>query len=631
VTDTEVRARSLPDLRTLAGYWPGWRDVSCLALLVLSTWYLAGQDGGRPYRAMLPVLAVSVVVMIATYPRLARTPGWFRWLALAWVAGPLIALAFAEVRAGWVRPVAASAIAVPVVLATLQVLWRSWGQTALIVVVGLAGLRAWYWGALVWWAGGGSRGETAWMSLSWHNQSGTLMGALGVGALGIALVRTGWSRALAVIAAALGLSAAWLSASRGAILATGLGLGVAVATRLRRPERAAGTITMVAAMGLAVLVVVSLSAAYAQGGVRTVESATIAPVTGRGEDAAGNLRARIGHWEAAARMFAGAPLTGTGPGSYRWSSVPVYPDDTNLTASAHNEPLEVLGEQGLLGGGAAVLAAYLGLAWLTLAVIRRSGRVEIELAAAATVVVLATHALTDFDWDYSILLAVLAIAGATLIHSQTAIGDDGGVDAACPASRHPSAVAVVLLAAGVAVLSIGGVWFQTTRTVSWELDGRLRTALLAAAEGDMTAADGSLAVVRTWNPGAPRLEATEHLIAHATGRVDDEALARAVDPAAWVMADQLLAASHLTDAGRSELAQDVLASVRPLIEARRAWGVEGRAEELVAISLSLAWYEGGCAAATTAWAAEQGWLEDHAGSDVTLVTDGQPWADCTLS
>lgn len=116
-------------------------------------------------------------------------------------------------------------------------------------------------------------------------------------------------------------------------------------------------------------------------------------------------------------MFADAPLTGTGPGSYRWSSVPVYPDDANLTSSAHNEYLQALGEQGLIGG-VALLGSALGLAWLVLGVLRRPGEDAVEVAAAGGVTVLAAHAAIDFDHSYPLLLALLAVAGATLLHTR---------------------------------------------------------------------------------------------------------------------------------------------------------------------------------------------------------------------
>jgi hypothetical protein len=635
VTDTEVRARSLPDLRTLAAYWPGWRDATCLLLLVLSTWYLAGQDGGRPYRAMLPVLAASVLVMIATYPLLTRTPGRLRWLALAWVAGALIALAFAEVRAGWVRPVAVTAIAVPVVLATLQILRRPWGQTALIAIVGLAGLRAWYWGALVWWAGGGSRGETAWMSLSWHNQSGTLMGALGVGSLGMALVRTGWPRIVATVAAALGLSAAWLSSSRGAILATGLGLVVVVAARARRPDRSTAALALAATLALAVLAVAGLGALYAQGGLRTDEGATLAPVTERGMDAGSNLRARAGHWKAASRMFVGAPLTGTGPGSYRWSSVPVYPDDANLTASAHNEPLEVLAEQGLLGGGAAVVAAYFGLAWLTLGAIRRAGRLETEISAAATATILSVHAVVDFDWAYPLLFALLVVAAAVLMSSRDGFLETSG-------STTPDSVSesgTDFLSAGVfsttcllLAVSLSGsvVPAFSSSSPPWELDGRMLRANTVAATGDLVVAEEELATIRFWNPGAPRLPAVQLLLAHATGRYPAADLTSSIDPDTWRLGDQLQAVHQLLDAGHPEMASQVLTQVKPVIDRRRAWGVEAQAEEYASLTLTSAWMLDGCSEAEAVWPALRDWLSTFGPAEFDSSSGDPAWGSCQL-
>lgn len=52
-------------------------------------------------------------------------------------------------------------------------------------------------------------------------------------------------------------------------------------------------------------------------GVDRPSGTTTQPVTAREQDAAGNLRGRFGHCEAALRMFAQSPVTGTGPGSYQ--------------------------------------------------------------------------------------------------------------------------------------------------------------------------------------------------------------------------------------------------------------------------------------------------------------------------
>ena len=67
-------------------WWPGWRDATCLALLVTATFHLVFNDGGRPLRSLLPLLAWCAVAVVATFPTLKATPRWLRILALAWVA-----------------------------------------------------------------------------------------------------------------------------------------------------------------------------------------------------------------------------------------------------------------------------------------------------------------------------------------------------------------------------------------------------------------------------------------------------------------------------------------------------------------------------------------------------------------
>ncbi len=54
--------------------------------------------------------------------------------------------------------------------------------------------------------------------------------------------------------------------------------------------------------------------------------------------------------QAALRMFADRPLTGQGIGSYEVMALDFTDPDANLTSSAHDEYVEVLGEGGLAGG-----------------------------------------------------------------------------------------------------------------------------------------------------------------------------------------------------------------------------------------------------------------------------------------
>jgi O-antigen ligase len=67
----------------------------------------------------------------------------------------------------------------------------------------------------------------------------------------------------------------------------------------------------------------------------------------RGEQTAGFTHGRIGEWRAAVRAAGERPLTGTGADSF-WAASERY-QDTALARFAHDLPLELLVELGLLG------------------------------------------------------------------------------------------------------------------------------------------------------------------------------------------------------------------------------------------------------------------------------------------
>ena len=648
---TEPAAPTRADqLRDLAlRWWPGWRDVACLALILTATSHLVFNDGGRPLRPMLPVLALAAIATIAAFPTLKRTPRWLQFIALAWVAGPLIALAFADVRAGWVRPVAAWAIALPVAVATLHVLRRRWGATAVTVIVGLSLGLAWYNGLLIWVGGGTARGHPAWMSLSWQDQSGALMAVLGVGGVAFALTRTGWPRVVGVVATVAGLSAAWLSGSRAtALTAAAAVLIVLAAAARRRFDRAWAITTAIAVAGsvVAVLALAPMWHSVRPPGVEAAEPPSIStqPIIADGQGVLGELPDRLGQWEAAVRMFAASPVTGTGPGSYGWSSRPWFPDDANPVNSAHGEQLEALGELGIVGGGAA-LAVTFGLAWLVLASIRRPGEHHLEVAGAGVATLLVAHAALAFDWDYPLLLALLSITAATLVTARgltpdladpdapqstatpvsPATADDAASYGAAGLATVTTVVALALIATGVA-----GIGLVVRNIAPWSLDGRLVAAVASATEGDRAAAEERLTELTTWNPGAPRLVDVEALVAHELGDLSDEALAAAIEPRRSAFPDQLRAAAGLLEADQSQLALQLIDDVRPVLDERRAWGVRTHVAQAGVLALAAHHQHGGCADVEAAWPDLGQWLEEHDLGRGHLPQDA-PWADCDLT
>ena len=125
--DDGLVAKRLPAVwRTLARVWqryvpdaegrPRWGDLWAVLLLAASTIYLVGRDGGRPRGAaflreglweqiggIAPVLVLAIAVLLTSADEIARDHPLTRWLMLWWSVGPLIALASAGIRDGWVR------------------------------------------------------------------------------------------------------------------------------------------------------------------------------------------------------------------------------------------------------------------------------------------------------------------------------------------------------------------------------------------------------------------------------------------------------------------------------------------------------------------------------------------------
>lgn len=603
-TTSSVEASSQVRRQEERAVWPPrLGDIASVVLLLVATVHLVAHNGGRAAGDMVWVLAVAAGGVVFLVPSLCRES---RGLSLFLVAGciaPLIALAFAEIRAGAVRPLAAAALASAVVVATLHLWRRPWGPVALGSILALTAARSWYLTFLAWW--GSAQGRPTWMALSWHNQSGTLMGALGVAAA--AAVAVLYSRPTinpnsrrnapgrgavgvvvlaAIVLAGATLAGAWLSGSRGAVIATGMGLFALIVALVRGGEirRAAPAL-----IGVALAAIVTLAGLEAM-----VQSDAGQPLTTRDQSAVGNLSERMGYWQAAVGMAGSRPLTGWGPGSYRWASLPHYPGDTGLTASAHNEYLEAVGETGLIGA-APVWFAAITLAILAALVMVRKPRSAVPsarragaVAAVAGVAVLGLHAGLDFDWDYPVLMALLAMGGAVL-----------WVEHAPPSRQTPWALAIaaggsMLLLLGV---SIAGTAMETAGRAPWELRPALAGALTAVDAGDVQAARSYIATAETWNPGAPPVPIARAMVEHHAGTIGDSALAAIVDPTTTIHADQILIARQLLEAGNARATREIVDSLALVLETRRRWKVQPTVAAVAELWLRTEAVLEGCSAA----------------------------------
>lgn len=567
----------------------------------MATVHLVANNGGRSAGDMFWVLVVAGASVPLLIPALQRTSYFVVWLVAGWAVAFLLSLVFAEIRAGAVRPLTAVALAPVVAIAAIHMWMRPWGPAALGGILAIAAARSWYLTFLAWW--GGAMGRPTWLALSWHNQSGTLMGALGVAAAATAAALQSDSTAqvrarravqvTAIVIAGATLAGAWLSGSRGALVATGLGLLVVIIALARGQELRA------AMPALAGVLLVTVVVAGALEGM--VQSEAGQPLTTRDQTASHNMSARFGYWRAATGMALSRPLTGWGPGSYRWASVPFYPDHVTLTSSAHNEYIEILAEGGLIGALpvwlAAIAAALLAAHVVLRGPIRENstGRRAGLLAGAAAAVVLGSHAAIDFDWDYPLLLALFATAGAVLWAESA---QRSGTVAAGP---RRIALAPVLIASISLLLLMGaaiaGAALVRQGDVRWDLNAPLSRAVAAVKAGDVTVAREHLAGIRAWNPGAPPLPILAAIVDHQAGEISDTSLVAAIDPRATFHSDQLLIAYRLYESGNVAAARGVVERLTPVLEARRRWGVGSHAIQVATIKLATEGMLEGCAAA----------------------------------
>jgi O-antigen ligase len=222
---------------------------------------------------------------------------------------------------------------------------------------------------------------------------------------------------------------------------------------------------------------------------------------------------RIDHWRVALEEFDGAPLAGTGAGTFEVVWAARRPPNDGQVLDAHNIYLENLGELGIVG------LALLGcvLVGILAVLAGRMRRPERPLYAAAFAVALAwtIHAAIDWDWEMpAVTLPVFALAGAAL----------GGASPGRTARRRPLLALVVLAAA--AVLALVGV-----------SQSHLDASLAAFDRGDCAGASGaanSALAPLSFRPGAREILAYCHAARGERGPALAE-MARAVgeDPRSW--------------------------------------------------------------------------------------------------
>jgi hypothetical protein len=583
-----------------------------LALLVLAGifWHIAGFDGGFE-TAMAPlsrVAALAVAAVAVGVLEAARLPLVGRLILAGWGLGALASLAWAAERSQFVHPAITYGLVPMVALAGMRVWRRSWGPAAVLVVL-LGALGAyWHDAFLAWWGhllSGNQR--PVWLALSWHNQSSMLMGALGLLLLGPALLGRRLVAGGSGLASAMGLAGAWLAGSRGAILATGIGIVVSGvgAVRLRGW---ASLLRLAAVLAAGALIVASLLNLPGGPGLDAQ------PLVERNEPASTSLGLRVAHAEAALGMFASRPLTGYGLGSYRRIAPQFSSPAAHLTSSAHSEPAEALAEGGL-AFGIPFLGASLAAVWLVLTGLARPGRIgrpesptdirgPLVLGAAGAVAALVMHGAADFDWLYPVLPGLLGLGMGMLAAQSVTLRQAPWRDGLVVVPI------VVVLATGV----LGSAW-ESGSAVPWNATEHISQALELSGQGDHLAAAQILDGGRVWNPGDRRFEFVGAVIDYRSGLLPAEQLASFVEPGRARFADYNLVVAALLDGEDYPQAGAVLEEVLALYPAYEAWRPQEPARVSWALAIRLAGETQGCGAARL--------RSDEASRDPVLGDTGQ--------
>ncbi len=296
------------------------------------------------------------------------------------------------------------------------------------------------------------------------NHAGTLLAAATPLALVMAARRDALPRALGIAAAAACVGGVLVTASRGAVL--GGVAGVAVAIALAAPRRVGQGV------GLAALVGAAASAVVGWRSVAEVASRLVEGDTHRGDVLAGRLEV----WGDALQILAAAPLLGVGPGGFdaasRWAK-----DSARFTLPrhAHSEPLQLLAEAGLVGGGlwlvALGLVAVGGVRW----VLGRARGRRRTLAAGWLGAATALAVVSSFDYPLRIGALSILAAQVTGVLAATA----GRASAPAPPRLARLAVAGGALAAGVGVAGL----------LAPALDRLAPHSVLSAGAADLEIAD----------------------------------------------------------------------------------------------------------------------------------------------
>lgn len=588
--------------RATAWRWLG--DIVSMSLIASILWWWADHDGGRPPRALLTVSAIAIVMVPWATAELRRVPRAAQWLIAAWAGGAVLSVLVAPVRAGFPVPTAVIGLTVFSGLAAHRVWRRPWGPLVILTVALFAFGAYWYRSFLQWW-GHAMFGETPrFMALSWHNQSGTLMGAFAALFAGLALRGRQLLGVAGVVASGTALSAAWLSTSRAAASTT-LAALVAVTIVAMRGQRFAAVVARLSAVAaLAASVTIGMTAfALSAGGERPTGASIDA--SHREANAATNLRLRVEHMEAAVGMFVDRPIAGQGLGGYRWSAPQWTDPNANLTSSAHNEYLESFAEGGLIVGGPLVLLVAAIGAMVTYRMrfgvdIGTGHDVDLDDVRGAVLagcvgvaVALGLHAAVDFDWDFPVLPMFLAVGVAVMSAStdtQRGVGTRVGMATAATAITAALAMGTtgMLVEHRIGGPAQSGLSAEkyAAAPAPWDIQAVGDVARTLGANGEHQLAVAAVDRGLRWNPGVESLRTVRAVAAYGAGSVSASEVASTLAVGEVPFWAFNYAAEALIAGGDREAAHDVLETALaayPRYEAWRVGDVEARSRELLDI------------------------------------------------
>ncbi len=232
-------------------------------------------------------------------------------------------------------------------------------------------------------------------------------------------------------------------------------------------------------------------------------------------------------WAVGAEVIGQSPWVGAGSGAMALATPAVMASwESGLVTHAHSGPLEVLGELGVIGGGAVLLLVLLG--WVRAAL--PAARDPLRTGAWVGLTLLAVQNLVDFSmWIPGVGVAAAALAGAL-----------GGRILRAPEGRGPvrslaGAGVVTALAVMAAMSAWGGVtadrqpdfasdtWRDRAVSMSTRVTAIAKASAAAEAAGDGAAARRLAAVARELAPRMPEAIARAFKFAVVDGRDEDAA------------------------------------------------------------------------------------------------------------